>query len=258
MNLSHLVKTSAITFGLCLSHGWALAAEDTSSGGNQVKKETSNMIWLGIKTGFSQSDLDGLDEWLTTEGLSKTNQTSIGHGLLGFDLMFELGRIPIGLSPTFHLTGQDVNLTLIDITLQSGYTIIKRDEFNLKALGGIGLAYASLNFDGIPKSFESIAEDYFSPYPRLSAFNLRPSLMLSYTPFHRRDADTKGNTHNQVIFYFQAGFNYFFGHRWEYGEVSNNSFDEEDSFSGVTVNMPDVLRSNWFLSLGVAFAMEDN
>ncbi len=221
------------------------------------EKLKSNMIWLGIKTGFSKTRISGLDDWLATEGLSKTNKSSAGSGLLGFDLMYELGRIPIGLSPTFHLTGEDNQLTfLIDITLQSGYTIIKQDKINLKALGGIGLAYAGLNVNGTPKSFQTIAASYSNPYPRLSALNFRPSLMFSYTPFHLPNPDRKGSLHYQPIFYCQAGLNYFFNHQWKYGEVSNNSVSDDNSFSGVPVSMPNMLKSNLFISFGVAFAMQ--
>ncbi len=221
------------------------------------QKLETNIIWLGIKTGYSQSRISGLDEWLVTEGLSKTNENRVGHRLLGFDLMYELGRIPIGLSPTFHLTGQDKQMTfLIDITLQSGYTVIKKDKFNLKALGGFGLAYAGFDFNGIPNSFQSIAVNYSSPYARLSALNFRPSLMFSYTPNSQPKPNSKGHIHYQPIFYCQAGMNLFFNHRWKYGESGNNSINEDNSFSGDPVSIPNVLKNNFFIMFGVAFAMQ--
>ncbi|MDX1902581.1 MAG: hypothetical protein SFU27_00360 [Thermonemataceae bacterium] len=218
----------------------------------------SNIIWLGIKTGYSQSKMSGLDEWLVSEGLSQARQNNTAHRLLGFDLMYELGRIPIGFSPTFHISGRDKQLSfLLDITLQSGYTIIKKDKLNLKALGGIGFGYARLDLNGVPSSFQSIAVNYSSPYPRLSFLNLRPSLMFSYTPFYKPKPDKKGNIHYQAIFYSQAGFNYFFNHRWKYGEVTyNDDINEDNSFSGVAVSMPDLLKSNLFVTFGVAFAMQ--
>lgn len=217
----------------------------------------SNIIWLGMKTGYSQSKISGLDEWLVSEGLSSLRENSAGHTLLGFDLMYELGRIPIGLNPTFHISGRDKQLSfLIDITLQSGYTIIKKDKMNLKALGGIGFGYARLDLNGVPSSFQSIAANYSSPYPRLSFLNLRPSLMFNYTPFYKPNPSKTGNSHFQPIFYCQAGFNHFFNHRWKYGEVTNNSIDDDNSFSGIGVDMPDLLKNNLFITVGAAFAMQ--
>jgi hypothetical protein len=220
------------------------------------QKLESNIIWLGMKTGFSQSKISGLDEWLVSEGLAQSRQKSVGHRLLGFDLMYEAGRIPIGLSPTFHISGRDKQLSfLIDITLQSGYTIIKKDKMNLKALGGIGFGYARLDLNGVPSSFQSIAANYSSPYPRLSFLSLRPSLMFSYTPRSQPNVDKKGSSHSYAIFYCQAGFNHFFNHRWKYGEVTNDVINDNNSFSGVPVSMPKLLTNNIFITAGVAFAM---
>ncbi len=217
----------------------------------------SNKLWLGIKTGVSQSKIDGLDEWLASEGLSRTYENKVNHKILGFDLMYELGRVPIGLSPTFHLTSQAKQMNfLIDITFQSGYTFIQRDKINLKALCGIGFGYAGIDFNGVPASFQSIAANYSDPYARLSFFNLRPSLMLSYTPFYQPNPNQKGNIHFQPIFYCQAGFNHFFGHRWKYGEVSNDVINEDNSFSGTPVSMPALLKNNLFITFGIAFAMQ--
>jgi len=222
------------------------------------QKLESNIIWLGIKTGISQSKISGLDEWLVSDGLSQVRQNNTAHTLLGFDLMYELGRIPIGLSPTFHISGRDRQLSFfLDVTLQSGYTVIKKDKMNLKALGGIGFGYARLDLNGVPSSFQSIAVDYSNPYPRLSFFNLQPSLMFNYTPFHKPNPDKKGDLHYQPIFYCQVGFNYFFNHRWKYGEVSfDNSIDQGNSFSGIPVSMPKILTNNIFVTAGVGFAMQ--
>ena len=221
------------------------------------QKLESNILWLGMKTGYSQSKVSGLDEWLVSEGLSRVRENSASHTLLGWDLMYEIGRIPIGLSPTLHFSGQDKQLSfLIDITLQSGYTIIKKDKMNLKALGGIGFGYALLDVNGVPSSFQSIAANYSSPYPRLSFLSLRPSLMFSYTPRSQPKPDEKGSSHFHTIFYCQAGFNYFYNHRWIYGEVTNNSINEDNSFSGVPVSMPKLLKNNLFITVGVAFAMQ--
>ncbi|NJL15362.1 MAG: hypothetical protein HC913_21750 [Microscillaceae bacterium] len=220
------------------------------------QKLESNIIWLGMKTGYSQSKLKGLDEWLVSEGLSQVRQNNTGHTIFGFDLMYEAGRIPIGLNPTFHNSGSEKQLSfLIDITLQSGYTIIKKDEINLKALGGIGFGYARMDLDGVPSSFQSIAVNYSSPYPRLSFLNFRPSLMFSYTPRSQPKSEKSGTLHYYAIYYCQAGFNHFFNHRWKYGEVSNNNINEDNSFSGVPVSMPKLLTNNVFITAGVAFAM---
>ena len=221
-----------------------------------LQKHEPNIIWLGMKTGYSQSKISGLDEWIISEGLTSAFDKSNGHKLLGFDLMYELGRIPIGLNPTFHFSGQNNPLSfLIDITLQSGYTVIKKDKMNLKALGGIGFGYARLNINGVPSSFQSIAENYSSPYPRLSFLSLRPSLMYSYTPHSQPKTDKKGKSHFYSIFYCQAGLNHFFNHSWKYGDNTNNDINEENSFSGIPVSMPKLLKNNIFITVGVAFAL---
>lgn len=221
------------------------------------QKLESNVIWLGMKTGYSQSKIRGLDEWLVSEGLSQVRQNNTGHTLFGFDLMYEAGRIPIGLSPTFHISGRDKQMSfLLDITFQSGYTIIKKDKMNLKALGGIGFGYARMDLNGVPSSFQSIAVNYSSPYPRLSFLNLRPSLMFNYTPFYKPNPNKTGNLHYQPIFYCQTGFNHFFNHRWKYGEVTNDVINDDNSFSGVPVSMPKLLMNNFFITIGVSFAMQ--
>jgi hypothetical protein len=223
------------------------------------QKLESNIFSIGIKTGYSQSKIDGLGKWLVSEGLSRVNENTTGHMLVGFDLMYELKRIPIGLSPTFHISNQNKQMTfLIDFTFQSGYTIIKKDKINLKALGGIGFGYARLDLNGVPSSFQSIAVNYSSPYPRLSFLNLRPSLMLNYTPYSLPNPNKGGDFHFQPIFYCQAGFNHFFNHRWRYGEVTSTSsnVNDDNSFSGVPVDMPNLIKNNFFISVGVAIAMQ--
>ena len=235
-----------IVFVLCFSNLSAQAPQ----------KLESNIIWLGMKTGYSQTKMSGLDEWLVSESLSQVQQNSASHRLLGFDLMYEVGRIPIGLSPTFHFSGSEKQLSfLIDITFQSGYTIIKKDKVNLKALGGIGFGYARLNLNGMPTSFQSIAANYSSPYPRLSFLNLRPSLMFSYTPSSQPHSDKIVTSNYYAIFYCETGFNHFFNHSWKYGEATNNNINDDNSFSGVPVSMPKLLTNNLFITFGVAFAM---
>ncbi len=237
---------------------WAALLGATSLSAQTPSQIEGNSIALGIKTGYSQSGTEGLDAWLVQEGLPKADENRVGHTLLGFDLMFELGRVPIGLSPTFHFTGQERQMIfLTDITLQSGYTVVKKDPIELKALAGLGLVFAGWDFQGIPSSFQSVAADYSSPYARLSAFAFRPSLMFSHKPKWRTLADGSRDLHYQRALYFQAGLNYFFHHRWKYGEVSNNSIQEDNSFSGVPVNMPDVLKSNLFVTIGLAFSMHN-
>ena len=223
-----------------------------------LEKHEPNIIWLGMKTGYSQSKLSGLDEWIISEGLTSAFDKSNSHTLLGFDLMYELGRIPIGLNSTFHFSGQNNPLSfLIDITLQSGYTIIKKDKMNLKALGGIGFGYARLDINGVPSSFQSFAENYASPYPRLSFLNLSPSLMYSYSPHGQPKTVTEGKSHFYTVFYFQAGLNHFFNHSWKYGAAAND-INEENSFSGTPVSMPTLLKNNFFITVGIAFAMQVN
>lgn len=239
-------KLIVITFILCYFN---LSAQTP-------RKLDSNTLWSGIKTGYSQSKLRGLDEWLVTEGLARTNQNNASHTPFGFDLMYETRRIPIGLSTVFHISGSDTQLSfLIDIVLQSGYTVIKKEKMNLKALGGLGFGYARLDLNGVPTSFQSIAANYSSPYPRLSFLSLRPSLMFSYTPRSQPSTDHHEVLHAYAVFYCQTGFSHFINHQWKYGEVTNNNINDDNSFSGIPVDMPDFLISNFFISIGVAFAM---
>jgi len=219
----------------------AFAQSDSST------RHTRNIISLGIRYGPGTSAAKGFDSWLLSEGLSPNGTEQLRHRVLGFDVLYQRRRIPFLLSTQLQLSSlRNAYPWLFDMSLQSGYSFIQNETWELTGLLGPALGEVYVRFRrGTPNSFGNLRNRYVDPYAKSSFLAVKPSLWLRYSP---EWATTKRG--HKLSFQCTASYMRIFSQGgWLYGE--RDVTREPEGFEGEAVDMPRFLSNNFSASLGL-------
>lgn len=214
----------------------------------------TNSFWIGYKVGSAYSNVSAYQRWTVREGLNNISANT-RNTLIGFDMLYNHKRMVYGLNADFELrTFGGAEPYYFNFAFRSGYTVVDQNRFQVKTLGGIGLAYAFVRFENsIPASLQDIDAKYSDPFARVSAMIGRIEALTSFK------LQKKTVNHNrslfQLIVFFNAGVQPVLAHgNWNYGEMVMDTIDGS-SFVGERIDMPKFYKANWFACGGIAMSM---
>jgi hypothetical protein len=208
--------------------------------------------WLSVKIGSAQSDVSEFQRWAVSQGVSDVTGFS-RNTLFGLDILHQRNRMVYGLSSDFELrTFGKTEPYFFAFSFRAGYHWLHSDRFELRSLGGLGIGYTLVRFEGeVPASLQSIAANYTNPYARAGSLIGRMELLASYNLL-------KQSPKNQIKFkpllFVNAGFHPVLKHgAWRFGDDEITM--DGNQFAGQRIDMPRFYESQWFITAGVAFTV---
>lgn len=221
-----------------------------SAQSDSSEKRSNNLIALGVRYGVGTTAAKGFDAWLVSEGLSPNGIEQLRHRILGFDILYQRRRIPFLLSTQLQLSPlRNAYPWLFDMSLQSGYSFIQNETWELTGLLGPAIGEVYVKFRrGTPNSFGNLRNRYVDPYAKSSFFAWKPSFWLRYSPDWIQPKRA-----GMLSFQFSASYVGILSQGgWLYGE--RDITREPEGFEGEAVDMPRFLRSNLSASVGLLWS----
>lgn len=221
-----------------------LRAQDT------VQNDRS--FWMAMRVGKGFSNVRSFQRWCAQQGVDDVG-ASAQNNLIGFDLLYNRGRMVYGLSTDFELPSLMVTEPYyFSFAFRGGYRITRHPHLSLKALGGIGVGYAFVRFrNEIPQSLQAAAANYDDPFARAAMLIGRAEVLASYSVPSKQRRTAMAMS---PVFYLSAGVSPTIHHgNWNFGETITDI--DGNTFNGERVDIPKFYQANWFLTLGVGLSI---